>query len=604
VWTTGEPCVVPDYQDWDGRCPNFAKYALHSAVGVPICWGDQFLGVLNVNATQSRTYSQEDVELLNLFATQSAIAIRNAQLLRTEREQRELAEALEEAAAAVGSTLDPDQVLDRILEQVARVVTGDAFNVMLIEESIARVVRWRGYDRFGIQAVIPSIRFRIADVPGLQRMTVSSEPIVVPDTRADPEWIQVPEMNWLRAYVGAPILVAGTTVGFLNVDGIRPGQFGSDDARRLEAFANHVAAAIENARLYQELQQYADELEQRVEERTVKVQAQYAQLEAILRSTADGIVVADAAGGVLQANPVAETWLSETLSEKEADRLHRAMRRLVGRASERPKEVLELTDFDLELRVSPISEPGMEAAAAVVTINDISHLKALERMKTRFVSNVSHELRTPVTAIKLYVELMRRSPEEWQRYLDVLEREADQQARLVENILRISRADAGQLPLQLRPVSLDGLSQQVVTNHEFLARRNDLKLEYRSLDPAVAMVDLDQLKVVLNNLVRNAIQYTPAGGEVTVTTDRQTLDGNEWATITVADTGLGIPEDELPRVFERFFRGKQPQEMQRPGTGLGLAIVKETVDQHGGDVTVESAPGEGTTFTVWLLLAE
>ncbi|MGD1993044.1 MAG: sensor histidine kinase, partial [Anaerolineae bacterium] len=80
--------------------------------------------------------------------------------------------------------------------------------------------------------------------------------------------------------------------------------------------------------------------------------------------------------------------------------------------------------------------------------------------------------------------------------------------------------------------------------------------------------------------------------------------GNEWATITVADTGLGIPEDELPRVFERFFRGKQPQEMQRPGTGLGLAIVKETVDQHGGDVTVESAPGEGTTFTVWLLLAE
>jgi signal transduction histidine kinase len=571
---------------------------------MPICWGDQCLGVLNINTTQPRAFSEDDVELLSLFAVQSAIAIRNAQLLRTEREQRDLAEALEEAAAAVGSTLDPDQVLDRILEQVARVVSGDAFNVMLIEENAARVVRSRGYDRFGLQDLIPSLRFRIADVPGLQRMAASQEPIVVPDTRADPEWIQAPEMDWLRSYVGTPILVAGATVGFLNVDGVRPDQFGPADMRRLEAFANHVAAAIENARLYQELQQHVDQLEQRVQERTAEVQVQYAQLEAILRSAADGIVVANAAGDVLQANPVAETWLYETLCAEDADQLHWAIRRLVARASERPKEVLELTESDLELRVAPISAPGMEAAAAVVTIHDISHLKALDRMKTRFVSNVSHELRTPVTAIKLYVELMRRSPEEWQRYLDVLEQEADQQARLVENILRISRADAGQFQLQIRPVELDRLSRQVVTNHQFLAHRDGLTLEHRSAEPAVAMADPDQLKVVLNNLVRNAIQYTPSGGEVTVTTGRQALNDEVWATVTVADTGPGIPQDELPHIFERFFRGKRPQEMQSPGTGLGLAIVRETVAQHGGDVTVESSPGEGTTFTVWLPPAE
>lgn len=307
VWTTCEPRIVQDYQDWEGRSLSFTGYALHSTVGVPICWGDQCLGVLNVNTTQPRAFSQADVELLSLFATQSAIAIRNAQLLRTEREQRELAEALEEAAAAVGSTLDPDQVLDRILEQVARVVSGDASNVMLIEEGTARVVRWRGYDRFGMQDLVPSLRFRIADVSGLERMAANKAPILVPDTRTDPEWMQVPEMGWLRSYVGAPILVAGKTVGFLNVDGTRPGQFSTDDMRRLEAFANHVAAAIENARLYQELQEHAGQLEQRVQERTAEVRAQYAQLEAILRSAADGIVVANVAGDVFQTNPVAET---------------------------------------------------------------------------------------------------------------------------------------------------------------------------------------------------------------------------------------------------------------------------------------------------------
>jgi PAS domain S-box-containing protein len=604
IWASGKPCIVGNYQEWDGRSSSFTPYDLHSSVGVPICWGDQCLGVLNINTTHPRAFSQNDVELLSLFATQSAIAIRNAQLLKTEREQRELAEALEEAASAVGSTLDPDQVLDRILEQVARVVSGDAFNIMLIEDDIARVVRSRGYDRFDLQDLIPALRFRIVEVPGLRWMMESRKPIVVPDTRADPEWIQVSEMDWLRSYVGAPILVGGATVGFLNVDGIRSGQFGAADMRRLEAFANHVAAAIENARLYQELQQYADQLEQRVQERTAEVQAQYAQLEAILRSAADGIIVADAAGDVLQANPVAETWLYETLSAEDADRLHWTMRRLVGQASDRPKEVLELTEFDLELRVAPISEPGMEAAAAVVTIHDITHLKALERMKSRFVTNVSHELRTPVTAIKLYVELMRRSPEEWQRYLDVLEREADQQARLVENILRVSRADAGQLPLKLRPVQLERLSQQVVTHHQFLARRSELTLEHRWEEQVVAMADPDQLNVVLNNLVRNAIQYTPPGGEVTVVTGQQSLNSDQWATVTVSDTGVGIPEDELPRIFDRFFRGKRPQDMQSPGTGLGLAIVKETIAQHGGNVTVESTPDQGTTFTVWLPLAE
>ena len=112
------------------------------------------------------------------------------------------------------------------------------------------------------------------------------------------------------------------------------------------------------------------------------------------------------------------------------------------------------------------------------------------------------------------------------------------------------------------------------------------------------------MKQVLNNLVENAIQYTPEGGKVVVSTGKQEAEGRVWATATVADTGVGIPEEELPHIFERFFRGVEPRTMQVAGTGLGLAIVKEIVELHGGRVTVESQVGEGTTFTVWLPLTD
>ncbi len=369
------------------------------------------------------------------------------------------------------------------------------------------------------------------------------------------------------------------------------------------------AIAIAMARFgdMMKLRHYADQLEQRVRERTAQVHAQYARLDAILRSTSDGIVVTDDRGEIIQGNPVAQTWLTQTLSPEDAGRLLETVRDLAQRAEQRPKTVLELTGLDLEVKAAPVADAG--EPAVVIDVHDVSHLKALERMKSRFITNISHELRTPVATIKLYTELMRRKPEKQEQYLDVLAHQVNWLARLVNDIIQISYIDAGRLEMKPRPTPLNELTEAVIANHQTLARERDVTLEYcpgtgpfrKSL---VSLVDPDRLTQVLANLVVNSIQYTPQGGRVVVSTGTEEAQGRMWATVTVADTGMGIPEKELPHVFERFFRGEKPREMQISGIGLGLTIVKEIVELHGGRVTVESKVDVGATFTVWLPLAD
>ncbi|MGD2144386.1 MAG: HAMP domain-containing sensor histidine kinase, partial [Anaerolineae bacterium] len=147
-------------------------------------------------------------------------------------------------------------------------------------------------------------------------------------------------------------------------------------------------------------------------------------------------------------------------------------------------------------------------------------------------------------------------------------------------------------------------AETVVASHQPRAQELGLTLEHRSTGPGPeSFVDRQRMAQVLDNLIGNAVRYTPAGGTATVSTGRTEAEGRVWATVTVADTGMGIPHEELPHIFDRFFRGEKPRTMQISGTGLGLAIVKEIVELHGGRVTVESEVGKGSSFTVWLPLA-
>ena len=288
-----------------------------------------------------------------------------------------------------------------------------------------------------------------------------------------------------------------------------------------------------------------------------------------------------------------EVHLLTTLSELAGTAIQRIMLReeVERRAAELEKRVIQRT-AELSQR-----EAALEAANAKLT--------ELDRMKSQFVSNVSHELRTPITTIKLYASLLRRGPPERRdQFLDALEQEANRQAHLIEEILQVSRIDSGRLDLHYAPYALNDLAEASVVSREPLAAEKGVTLACKPLKPGPT-VSVDRVRTlqVIDNLVENALWYTPTGGQVSVATGTAEADGQIWATLSVTDTGMGIPKDELPRIFERFFRGEQPREMQLPGTGLGLAIVKDIVDLHGWRVTVESQVGGGSTFTVWIPLA-
>ncbi|MGC9335037.1 MAG: GAF domain-containing protein, partial [Anaerolineae bacterium] len=254
VAQTGEPKLVADYSRWEGRSKLYEDAAFQRVLAVPMRVGDRVIGVINiVDDDQTEPFHDEELRLVGLFADQAAIAVENARLLEAEREQRELAEALRQAASAVSSTLDLDQILDDILEQVDRVIPGDAASIALIEGETAHTVRSRGYDRFG--SSVQGLSLGLPERPNLCFMRDTGEPIIVPDVQEHPGWGPVPEVAWIRSYAGAPIRLRDRVIGFLNVDSATPGFFTAAHADRLRAFADQASLALANADLFHIAQQ-------------------------------------------------------------------------------------------------------------------------------------------------------------------------------------------------------------------------------------------------------------------------------------------------------------------------------------------------------------
>jgi signal transduction histidine kinase/ActR/RegA family two-component response regulator len=234
------------------------------------------------------------------------------------------------------------------------------------------------------------------------------------------------------------------------------------------------------------------------------------------------------------------------------------------------------------------------------------HLQTLSRLKDEFVANVSHELRSPITNLKLLHSVIRNAPpRKRDRYLDAMERETGRLEQIVDDLLRLSRMEEDGIALRVTPVDLNALCDRYVSDRTALAESRGLTLTL-SQHPDLPPIPADEglLGQVLSILLTNALNYTPSGEWVEVSTQVQSVEGQRWVGFSVSDSGFGILPDEKPLLFERFFRGKVGRESGRSGTGLGLSIAKEIMEQHDGRIEVESegTPGDGATFSIWLPL--
>jgi two-component system, OmpR family, sensor kinase len=257
------------------------------------------------------------------------------------------------------------------------------------------------------------------------------------------------------------------------------------------------------------------------------------------------------------------------------------------------------TANDLSRRIPLVGPPDDEVSHLVQAFNQtLSRLEHLIDTQRRFVTDVGHELRTPLTVIKGNIDLMRRIGAD-EEFFESIESEVDRLTRMVGDLMLIAQAEAGKLPMGRTQVDLDTILLEVFRQMKILAK-DQIKLKIGEIDQVLVCGDRDRLKQVMVNLISNAIKYTSPGGEVIVTLNKQ----NKQGRFIVTDNGPGIPEEDLPHIFDRFYRGEKSRIRTRDGKGfgLGLSIAYWIVLGHEGRIEVSSKVGEGTTFCVWLPL--
>lgn len=531
-----------------------------------------------------------------------------------EVEQRRLAEALRDTSAAIVATLDLDEVMDRILDRMPNVIPIRAADIMLIEDGLGRIVRHRGYPD-SARAKLTSLRVPIHDLNSLHTMLETGKPYIIYETKDNPEWGEFQVSDWVRAYIGAPIRVEGETIGFVNCASDVPNSFDETDASRLAAFADQVAIAIRNANLYEKVRQYASKLETLVEDRTMELGFERERLEVIVNGTGEGIMYTE--DGVIRfANDALSKltgYAQEELIGKRASLLFSSdhadgnrdvlaatlLGRYLGRDVWRDEMRLRRKDgttFDAGLTVSLVGLPEESGVRTVTILRDISREKALQLQKSNFVAHASHELRTPLTNLKTRLYLMRRAPERLEEHLGIMEDVTDRMTRLVEDLLDMTRFERGMAPLIRKPTNLVELVSSIAGLQSQEAERKGLRL-FQTLPEEPIVVDLDAARIsqIVTNLLTNAINYTPQGGQVDVIVERMADDENT-AVIRVRDTGIGIAPEDLVHIFQPFYRVVSEVE----GTGLGLSIAREIAESHGGSIDVESQVGKGSCFSLFL----
>jgi len=351
-----------------------------------------------------------------------------------------------------------------------------------------------------------------------------------------------------------------------------------------------------------------------VEHRLKDLEFQRHQAQAILESLAEGVFALDREGRVLWLNSSAQRLFDMPPTRVEGKRLVELLRPagledLIqdvlthGRPAVREVHLFSPQEQAVRFQATPC-EGGEGGAALVLAAQDVTEIRRLEGIRREFVANVSHELKTPLTSIKGLVETLLggalEDPGHNRRFVSLIDEDAQRLSRLIDDLLELSQIESKAAPLRLQPVRLSGLIEELAPAFQPQLQKHQVTLDL-AMPPQTPQVqgNPERLRQVFVNLIDNAIKFNKPGGRIMIAARRV----GPSLEITVEDTGVGIPEQDVPRIFERFYRVDKARSRELGGTGLGLAIVKHLVDLHRGTVSVRSRPGHGCVFTLTLPLA-
>lgn len=542
-------------------------------------------------------------------------AQRHAQIVARHNQSLEL---LNELAIAITSSLDLQKVFASAMQQLSRLLKAEAVSILLLggeEQKLTVNIASRLGEYISVPVEVKPAP-EMADVIRQERI-----PAIISSILHNPQInLTVNPPADQDAVACVPMVSKEQTIGTIAIINKQDSPFTAGDWALLNSAVNIITVAIENARLFTEVQEFNRQLEQKVAERTSELITEKKKVEAILVSMADGVLVLDDENCVSTVNTAAQKMLgadsSKLLgmpitSKRLATSLWDTIRKLATSTEVIASASVDVPDatrpgglLSIQARAAKVHTETDQTIGTVIVLSDVTSLMEVERMKAQFITGVTHELKTPLAIIKLHSNNLAnyhtRLPEPKRNQLiQAIQEQVQLLRRLVEDILELSRLDSGLVEIERQPISLKQVVAQAVAEMHPLATEKEITLRWQKPSPEILIqADKDKINRLINNLIDNAIKYTPAKGSVEVKIASELVDGQKIALFQVRDTGIGIPPEEQSRIFERFYRIDPSHTI--PGTGLGLSIVKEIVTAHGGKVTVNSSPEGGSIFTVSL----
>lgn len=441
-----------------------------------------------------------------------------------------------------------------------------------------------------------------------ERTTLQKELASISLTSEELELLRSEQINlWI------PVIGRGQVLGLLALGPKMGGDvFSSEDMDILRSVVLQIGSRVENILLLTRLRRYASELELRVKDRTAELHQAKERVEAILGSVGDGVIVTDLGGKIVRVNTAFEQQSGLAASEV----LEKAIKDLYKKHND-PKHLREMTStlragdtwsgeltsqkrdgqyYDVQLTLAPVRDESGSIVSFVGIQRDITRQKELDRMKDIFIADISHELRTPITNIVLYLDILEEAPPERRtQYTNMVREQSRLLSKLVEDILDLTQlASAKFKRADFTLIDINLVVEQIISAHQPMANAAGLNLVF---DPGSEVPKFwgeeSQISRLISNLVGNALRYTQKGS-----VHLRSYGTKSYCCLEVQDTGLGIDPEDLPHIFDRFYRGRNAREGRIQGTGLGLAIVREIVNMHDANIEVKSERGKGTLFRV------